>query len=386
MDFFLPTIGTGWLQSHEDPGSEPEAAAAVRRNRDSLRRELADLLTSPNLLVLAGAGASRSARDENGEEQAPTMERLWNECCSLLPAEEFNRLLADVRYDPDQQGENIEYLLSQCQLASGFVEENQSIVDFIKDSEEKILELCRFVNDRTNLNVHENFLRRIARRPPRKPRTLVVTTNYDLCFETAAARAGFVIFDGFSFGSPQRFDASYFSYDIVRNTSEPTDGGYVPNVFYLAKLHGSVNWDSSGNQLTKLDSPHSPTLIYPRSSKYELSYKPPYFELMSIFQTNLKKSDLTVVVIGFGFNDDHISAPIMTALRSNVGMRIIVVDPVIKESENQNHVLMRLMAEAGDTRINLLASDFSSFVSELPDIVSRTQREEHEERFGGVER
>jgi hypothetical protein len=36
------------------------------------------------------------------------------------------------------------------------------------------------------------------------------TTNYDLCFEEAAARSRFVTVDGFSHAMPQEFDGAYF--------------------------------------------------------------------------------------------------------------------------------------------------------------------------------
>ena len=100
----------------------------------------------------------------------------------------------------------------------------------------------RFLDVEDEVDLHADFLRRLVRRSTRKLRTKVFTTNYDLCFEYAARKGRYVIVDGFSHTTPQVFDSLYFSYDIVKRESSPDSHDFIPNVFHLYKLHGSVDW------------------------------------------------------------------------------------------------------------------------------------------------
>src|SRR5690606_19411760 len=111
--------------------------------------------------------------------------------------------------DPSSPGKmrvkkDIELLLSHCQLAQAF-SPDEEIAAFIQATEQLIVRKCAFVKDGSPLATHEHFLRRVARRSTRSPRTKLFTTNYDLCFEQAASCAGFIVLDGFSHTLPQRF-------------------------------------------------------------------------------------------------------------------------------------------------------------------------------------
>lgn len=79
-----------------------------------------------------------------------------------------------------------------------------------------------------------------------------------------------------------------------------------PSLFHLLKLHGSVAWDSSSGAVRKGhgSQPDDPVLIYPSAAKYQL----PYLEFMSRFQIALRRPDIGLAVVGFGFNDAHIVA------------------------------------------------------------------------------
>src|SRR5690606_5835295 len=138
---------------------------------------------------------------------------------------------------------SIELLLSRCHLAQ-MLNPDETVQDFIEFAEHTIAEQCRFVKPDTDLHLYEAFLRKVARRSTRLPRLRIFTTNYDLCFEEAAARTGFTLIDGFSRYSPQQFDANYFRYDLV--TRDGLEFEFVQNVAQLYKLHGSVDWQRYG--------------------------------------------------------------------------------------------------------------------------------------------
>src|SRR6185312_10525762 len=132
------------------------------------------------------------------------------------------------------------------------IRNDEQVTSFLTTSKKMILTKCTaFVKpeDKEQLQAHRTFLHRLSRRRARDSRVKIFTTNYDLCFETAAARQGLIAIDGFSFGQPREYDPRFFLYDIVRRSKTGDDlGNFVEGIFQLFKLHGSVNWarDAAG--------------------------------------------------------------------------------------------------------------------------------------------
>ncbi len=223
---------------------------------------------------------------EGATRLAPTMADLWDAARTATGTSEFDALLGTVRYtatepDPASPGntrvrKDIELLLSHCQLAQAF-SPAANIAAFIHDTEQLIVRKCAFVKDGFTLGTHETFFVVLLVAQTRFPRTRLFTTNYDLCFEQAASSAGFIVLDGFSHTLPQRFNSTYFDFDFVRRDDTLSTPDFLPNVFQLYKLHGSVDWDRRGDEVFRMTQPTTPVLIYPRDSKFELSYEPPYF-------------------------------------------------------------------------------------------------------------
>lgn len=355
-----------------------------------LRRSLTEFFRSEHLIVLTGLGTSLCIEDDDNEPLAPSMWDLWSTIEERVTPDVFAQICARVRHPKQKKKKptdpefvpDIELLLSKCIVAQEY-ESSKDVRDFITKAESTIVELCNFLQDDTPLNVHEAFLRRIARRPTRLPRTKLFTTNYDLAFETAASRIQFVAVDGFSHTLPQEFDSSYFAYDLVRRDEDGSVPNFIPNVFQLYKLHGSVDWQRDGNRVVKQVSPDDPVLIYPRHSKFELSYESPFLDMIARFQSSVRQSKTSLLVIGFGFNDKHLAQPILSAIRGNVGLRTVVVSPSLEESDNEAVQTIQSLIEAGDSRLTLVGGTFQEFVPFLPDLVSETEEEEHRKRLKG---
>lgn len=77
----------------------------------------------------------------------------------------------------------------------------------------------------------------------------VITTNYDVLIEEAAAENNFVIFDGFNFTPLPKFDSNMFEWNLVKevqnvNTREVE---YKDKTFNLVKIHGSLTWEKQDN-------------------------------------------------------------------------------------------------------------------------------------------
>jgi hypothetical protein len=335
-----------------------------------LREHLKLLLTSHRVVVLAGSGTSLG---ENG----PSMKKLW---LSVAALPDFAEIKALVKYAPD---EDIESFLSQCHNAGPYLAETEKkkVETFVTDAERVIYTECSgFLSDTQRLSNHENLLRKLTRRRGNLPRPMVITTNYDRCFEFAASYLGLTVVDGFSYSQPRFFDPAYFSFDFVRKAHHGKEvNELVDGVIHLMKIHGSVDWEIEGERVKQSLSPADGKrcLIYPASTKYQHSYRQPYLEIMSRYLTALREPQTALIIVGFGFNDDHLSAPILSAIRSNHSLNVIAIAPDTEINEelgflNRGWEQLAAAARQSQNRVTLLNSDFSQFVELVPDLRALT--------------
>lgn len=388
-----------WLHKADPVDSKADPA------EQEARRVLSDLFRCNNLVVLSGLGTSLCVKSPDSNQRlAPTMGDLWASVkgqYELFAGPTWDDLLGLVRHPLNDF--NLETLLSRCRLAEGFLDsaELQQLQEFISLAERNIKEKVDFVKPEQPLPVHLEFLRRVARRSNRKSRAKIFTTNYDRCFEEAGRQGRYVVIDGFSQTQPPTFDSVYFSYDIVRRDREGDTSDFIPNVFHLYKVHGSVDWerDDASGEVRKTGSPESPLLIYPRSSKYELAFAQPYLEMMSALQAALREPNTGLLVVGFGFNDNHLAEPILSAIRSNLALKAVVVSPWLCSRPNETDLpplpgesftnvhLRKLSAliSSGDARLAMLGCGFDELVPYIPDIVAETDLEKHLERVRKLE-
>ena len=324
-------------------------------------------LQMQNLVLLAGSGCSLSAG-------GPSMKTLWDatvgnpaSCDAQSIAHKVNFEIGD---DP-----NLEEFLSRIEAYLQF-DENPTIRGYLNQCKKTILDLCTSFLTDENLDAHRTFLHRLSRRRVRDRRLKIFTTNYDLCFERTAGLLGNVVLDGFSFVPPRRYDPHYFDYDIVRRTRGEEDSAtYLEGVFLLYKLHGSVNWARNGDGSIGEEGhpePNDACLIYPAAGKYQQSYTQPYLESMAQYLIALRQPNTCVVAIGFGFNDDHLSEPLLAAVQSNPYMRLIIVDPsaetYIKNGGGYRKRFAELSSRGSD--IWLVAAKFDDFANLVPDLTA----------------
>lgn len=341
---------------------------------------ISEKLQTENLMLLCGLGTSLYMKDETTTVLAPNMNDLMNEVKSKQEAQLEQLKPCFELFNITINDENVESFLSKCNLANE-LKPNDDLSTFIKETEKIILERCKFIKQDTELPYHELLFKKIFVRSSRLPRAKLFTTNYDLCFETAAKRTGFTVIDGFSHSYDQEFDGSFFNYDIVQRNIFNEKFEFIQNVFHLYKLHGSVDWEHVNNKVMRKDNPNKACMIYPRSSKYQISYSQPYLEMMSRFQSSLRLPNLTLLILGFGFNDYHLTQPIMSAIKSNISMNIIIVSPSLENSENTEIKKLIKYTVLGDSRITLVNCNFEDFISNLPSIESKTEFDMHINRI-----
>lgn len=333
-----------------------------------------------NIAVLTAAGTSM----ENGTHGGKTRTELWKSY-----EDEINKI-ANVFTSTDGtlkdkctqilQDKNIEDFLSFTIL---YEKLNGEIID--KDDsknlriklENKIATACKLDLDETNQH-HQDFIRKLTARKPSEPRLQLYTTNYDTLFEQAARRMNYVIIDGFSLSYPRVFNGTNFDFDIVfrEHTRVKQEESFVPNVFQLFKLHGSIDWEkNTKGQILQKEKSDNPCIIYPASEKYESSYDQPYFEMMSHFQQTLRKENTLLIVVGFGFKDKHIQNVIKEASLQNHNLHVLIVCYGEIEKEGKwvdSGITSGLVPDFIDNDLNVqpnisvLFSKFKAFVEHLP--------------------
>ena len=413
----------GEKEDPDDPSKKPKAGC-----KDQVEDALLAALHSTNVLVLLGSGASFSATNEDGS-RAPGMGDLWHAVRdavsedNLVDHKEFDDLAKKVMgslpqndSEGKQNAGDIESLLSLCKMQiellsvlakndPNFADEPflEELVEFVRVAENTILGQVGFVDAGTDLPAHLAFFKKFARRSPEKPRVKLFTTNYDLCIETAGLRLGVVLIDGFSHSAEQRFNRDNFDHDIVRRAASGTKADYLDGVFHLYKMHGSVDWRRRTDQVVirSLDATgenRKTVLIYPRSSKYQEAFESPYLDMFAALQAALREPDTTLIVSGFGFADDHISAPIWSAIETNLSLRLVLCDRGFIEHHKlfdedaqeididlggQRHYQSKIarLVQQGDTRITMLNGRFEDLADALPMISGKTDRQLLQDRL-----
>lgn len=412
MQVFSAMTQGQWLAEVPAPpaGAEENAPPAIRPPDPAIaeaKRVISELFYCENLVILAGLGTSLGVEpSQQGAPKAPTMWDLWvrvRDKTDALAGDlgfDFNALVENIGYPQNET--NIEALLSRCRMAEAVfnAEHKGKITAFVALAEREIADATNFVVANHPLPIHEQFLRRIARRSNRKQRAKLFTTNYDRCFEEAARQARLIVNDGFSYSIPSTFDAINFSYDIVTRGKDGERQDFVPNLFHLYKLHGSIDWerDPASNEVHKVAGAARPVLIYPRNSKYELAFEQPYLEMIAAFQTVLRQPNVGVLVVGFGFNDNHLAEPIMSAIRSNLSLKLAVVGPLLApyfkqdspapdpgEANTNSHIYkLSQLVRAGDARVSLVNETFNGLLACVPDVVAQSDMEKHVARMRGL--
>ncbi|MFW1982263.1 SIR2 family protein [Acinetobacter guillouiae] len=370
-----------WVSSDKDDGTESETF------EPEIRGKLKSALQMPNIMVLAGSGTSLG-----DIVKGPKMWDLWLACTTndmdIIAKESFAENKFDITIESNQ---NIEICLSHCEAYSQVSTTKEKTNLFIKKCKELILEKCRFINDKdAQLLGHKEFIRKLARRKSKDPRVKLFTTNYDTCFEDAAGLLGITVIDGFSFSMPRIYDARFFDMDIVRRntSSSSTNTHYLEGVYQLYKLHGSTNWSRRNTNSYIIEQAENVTaedscMIFPAKGKYQQSYIQPHLELIARFSQSLREPNTCLIIAGFGFNDDHLSEPILSAILSNPHLKVIIVTPSIESdfekpiSETSKY--WRIFKKIADDRKNdevfFLNCDFQQFSSLIPDLTALSPAE-----------
>lgn len=201
---------------------------------------------------------------------------------------------------------------------------------------------------------HIPFLAKLIARDTNLGRTHLFTLNYDTLFEQALEELGIQYFDGFSGKTTARFDPAVYGLDIYYpgDVAEGRVRRFDKFLQYY-KLHGSLHWyldedrtyraqhrdlafakeyrcADSATKATKLQSQEYRKIrsfgILPTSQKFTQTLDMPYAHLFRLFHARLNQPQTFLMVLGYGFGDDHVTRIIETALM-NPSLVMLVVEP-----------------------------------------------------------
>jgi hypothetical protein len=189
----------------------------------------------------------------------------------------------------------------------------------------------------------------------------VFSLNYDLCVEYLNEEK-FRVETGFAAVGDSRWEWKRFD--------ETNPEAEFPEIF-LYKLHGSINWkrDDTGNLISVNYSgnigPKQMQVIFGRDFKLEAA--DPY--LFYAFEFRRSTLDARVIVIiGYGFGDEHINKMLTQAIRSDVSKRLLVVGKIVDAQDASKHradIAKRL--SIADENVNVLTGTAKDFFKQ-PDI------------------
>lgn len=362
---------------------EGEDLLASKSSDDALRRVqalLADWLRMENVVVLTAAGCSvgSGGRLMSGPPDN-NLECLVLDAVGKCPlSAEASSIIEWKKKNSDFGKGNFESWLTHLFNASKLCADENSPLQSITWKNDLTLspsaekELCQVVeraiyaecalellskdltDGTTTGSGHIPFLAKLISRDATLGRTHLFTLNYDTLFEQAMEELGIQYFDGFTGKANSRFDPSVYGLDIYY-PGDVSEGRVrrFDKFLQFYKLHGSIHWsqnqnghyharhtdlslwrsyrgEDSNSKAKKLHSDELPWVssfgIIPTSQKISQTLDMPYAHLFRLFHARLNQPQTFLLVVGYGFADEHVNRIIETALM-NPSLVMLVVEP-----------------------------------------------------------
>lgn len=206
---------------------------------------------------------------------------------------------------------------------------NRILAQKVKTVSEQILEDISEIENPISITLdnYAEFLSKIldilnlsnSRQTPRT--TNLFTTNYDLFIEKAADQVlhayRFVFNDGASGYFERKLDSSNYNRTVSYKGLNDNYTNEIPSVT-LIKPHGSMNWEKKEDSvLIRSTIVDDPVIVKPTGyEEQETFYNNHFHEMLRVFQLELDKPQSVLFVIGFSFQDNHISKMIKRAIQN----------------------------------------------------------------------
>lgn len=185
----------------------------------------------------------------------------------------------------------------------------------------------------------------------------IVTTNYDRVLEHWLSYQGVNFTDGFDGKTLSIFNEGNFK------------GARIVN---LVKVHGSLNWFNVNGEVRYLSGEtanKTPQIVVPSKNKFEETYEVPYRELIQKSDALINNA-LSFLVVGFGFNDKHLTPRIEANIKKGIPLVLItkeVSGNTFKELKNAKKYILFEEAEIGKTKVTYKENHSSEQKEEIID-------------------
>lgn len=350
------------------------AGQTAKEARQRLQALISEWLRMENLVVLTGAGTSKSS---GGKLMANLEDSVLETVRCIKGISTAATSIIDQRLAPPAEGERkigfedwLSYLVNARHLAqapgSPFAEVkwkggNTATAGDLSWLVTRIgraiflycaLRLRAEQEDTGAPPPHLAFLAKLVARDSNLGRAHLFTLNYDTLFEQALETLGIQYFDGFTGRADARFDPSVYGLDVYW-PGEVAEGRVrrFDKFLHLYKLHGSIHWQVRDDELRarhtdltpfeqiralapaaraaelEAGTHHlSPIGILPTANKFAQTLTMPFAHIFRAFQIRLSVPQTFLLVLGYGFGDDHVTRVIETALM-NPSLIMLVVEP-----------------------------------------------------------
>lgn len=171
----------------------------------------------------------------------------------------------------------------------------------------------------------------------------IFTTNYDLFIEKAVDKVLKETSLVFNDGARGYFKRYLNSSNFNRTVSyEGLNNNYIDELpsLSLIKPHGSVNWDKKGENILVKDRIIShPMVVPPDGFEGRTAFMDDHFhDMLREFQLELDKQESVLFVLGFSFQDTHISKMVQRALNN----RSLIIICFCWDKKNKKEYLKNL--------------------------------------------
>lgn len=268
-----------------------------------------------------------SCRDRIGEDQIALADEL------LQKINDSNSIGVTIGDFVNQQGEvlqefieqniyngfsDIESLLNWLQSGLSFQPSNDDLKSVISALKSEFLKTIPALDDdkykdSETINTYNKFYQSVFKyRTELSNKINIVTTNYDLFNEYSLESNRIVYSTGFENNLYRNFNVNSFKQRVVDDTNRYKDVWQpTSKEANLLKIHGSINWtsDESGQLIQKdlFKQSDEEIIIYPTMLKHRQTAQAPYSELFREFANVLQVPNTVLIVMGYGFPDEHIN-------------------------------------------------------------------------------
>lgn len=287
------------------------------KDNTDLKEELKELALSKRLCFLIGSGASSPA--------IPLMSSFKSDDTEIANEKLLDKVKSVSRY-----------LISQNKKEKSNKEKINNVLKSYKDLITSISNILTKSNSRNSPN-----------------EATIFTTNYDLFIEKALdeilPQTPLIFNDGAKGYFNRYLDGSNFNKTVSYRGLNDNYIDELPSIS-LIKPHGSVNWKKRKNQILVTNKVEpQPVVVKPTGYEDQETFLNNHFhDMLRIFQLELDKPQTVLFVIGFSFQDQHISQMIRRALNN----RELIIECLCYSENDEKTILKNLKIK--DNPINNL--------------------------------